>query len=128
MNEIRNAPTWEIAPGPERTHHRVDGTWVRCRAEIQCVATGETRWIDTEEILDDGDSCPTTYNWEEGNFSCDCNRHLFFTNWDESVDDHECSEDAYAVNLYNALTGERYYSEFHSSVTNAMAKQKLENE
>lgn len=33
--------------------------------------------------------------WTEGNYSCDCNRHLFFTDWDGT--DCECGEDKYTA-------------------------------
>ncbi len=36
--------------------------------------TGEERKIHHDEDWDDG----SNYLWTEGNYSCDCNRHLFF--------------------------------------------------
>jgi len=32
--------------------------------------------------------------WTEGNYSCDCNKHLFFSN---SEEDFECGHDAYSI-------------------------------
>ncbi len=45
------------------------------------VATGETRihvdpWHDMYEYEPGGQF--RSFMWEEGNYSCDCNRHLFF--------------------------------------------------
>lgn len=33
--------------------------------------------------------------WTEGNYSCDCTRHLFFTDWDGT--DCECGGDKYTA-------------------------------
>lgn len=52
------------------------------------------------------------YQWTDGNFSCDCNRHIFFEGeYDEYV---SCGEDKYAIQLYNADTGELLVDEFES--------------
>lgn len=38
--------------------------------------------------------------WEHGNYACDCNRHLFFTDFkDES--DFTCSHNLYKVNIFD---------------------------
>jgi len=52
--------------------------------------------------------------WEEGNFSCDCNREIFFNDFlgVESDDDIECSEGRYLVRVVDADTGEMLYTEF----------------
>lgn len=34
------------------------------------------------------------YIWAEGNFSCDCNRHMFFT---DTTEDYDCGECAYSI-------------------------------
>jgi hypothetical protein len=41
--------------------------------------------------------------WSEGNYSCDCNRHIFFTNRDEM--EHPCGEDKYTVVDVTTLDG-----------------------
>lgn len=58
-----------------------------------------------------GDDAPSTYNWEDGNYSCDGNRASFFG--DRGLnDDHVCSEGKYSVNLENPVTGKIFYREF----------------
>lgn len=50
----------------------------------QKLVSVDTDWHDSAEFL-----------WTEGNYSCDCNRHLFFTDWDGT---HcECGEDKYTA-------------------------------
>lgn len=54
--------------------------------------------------------------WEEGNFCCNCNRHLFFL-WavgeDEPEDDDgfPCGDSAYSVRITD-MTGTELYSDF----------------
>jgi hypothetical protein len=76
--------------------------------------TGEIVAYDEHSIwfYDDGD--PDPFMFEEGNYSCDCNRGLFHDRakglepgWDE----HDCSHDKYDVDLYNADTLELVYRE-----------------
>lgn len=52
--------------------------------------------------------------WSEGNFSCDCNRELFFCralNMNEP-EEIECGDSRYAVRISNDVTGEVLYDEF----------------
>jgi hypothetical protein len=60
-------------------------------------------------VYDDKDEWHGDYIWDEGNYSCDCNRHLFFQ-WAAGVDtdvlddedplvDHPCSTDHYSVRI-----------------------------
>jgi hypothetical protein len=53
-------------------------------------ATGEERWIENKGPWSE-------YLWTEGNFGCDCNRHLFFerSGSQETDEDVECGESAY---------------------------------
>ncbi len=56
-------------------------------------ATGEVRIVKDEYWH--GDS-----QWEEGNYSCDCNRYLFFeraNGGNPSFDEFECSDGKYDV-------------------------------
>ena len=51
-------------------------TWVPVIAKITNRETGETREYKTELLTtDDYDG---TWQWDEGNYGCDCNRRLFF--------------------------------------------------
>lgn len=67
----------------------------------------------TGEIRKHVDSYPWTgdYMWADGNYSCDCNRHLFFEradgaepNWDDGI----CGDEAFAVRIEDDAGGELY--------------------
>lgn len=84
--------------------------------EIRQNATGliqtgvESTWTHTEYISQE----VVEFMWEEGNYSCDCNRYLFFyraigEEFDE--DDIVCGHEQYDVNLYTS-EGEQFYTEF----------------
>lgn len=55
------------------------------------------------------------YIWSEGNFACDCNRHLFFVragNGDEDEgDDNACTSELYAAKITDPTTGETLYQD-----------------
>ena len=95
-----------------------NSTWVKCIAEIRKNDTGEIVEYETDEILEKGDEHPSVFNWEENNYSCDCNRSLFFKEAknikvsDEEFDSLECSNGKYSVNLKNKKDGKFYYREF----------------
>ena len=59
-------------------------------------ATGETR-VYTDDTP--GAALGCEYMWTEGNFSCDCNRHIFFERavGNTPDDDRPCGETAYTV-------------------------------
>lgn len=93
--------------------------WVRCVAHIRNNKTGEVRKYETDELLVDGAVHPDTHVWEEGNYSCDCNREIFFgraNGVDVGVEvDYNvksCTSGLYSVNLENPVNGEVYYREF----------------
>ena len=76
-------------------------------------ATGEVRESPhTIDVTDDG--MPNSYIWEDGNWSCDCNRATFFGI--ESIDDEHqhfpCGSTAFSVNLRRDDTGEMFYREY----------------
>ena len=84
-------------------------------AHIRNNSTGEVRKFYTEEYVWDrgGLFYGSIYMWEEGNYSCDCNReHFFGYANDEEFQEAECSEGKYSVNLEHVPTGEIYYKEF----------------
>ena len=98
-------------------NHQLDGRiWVECVAEIRNNETGEIREFDTHEILEIGNEHPSVFNWEENNYSCDCNRRLFFKRvMNEVTDDdfdEECSDGKFSVNLRNKKDDKVYYREF----------------
>jgi predicted dehydrogenase len=90
-------------------------TLVKIIALIRKNKTGEIReykdelywgnWYQDEE--------PSTYIWEDGNYSCDCNRYLFFQRVkNENEDNEECGDELYSVNLKNPKNEEIFYKEY----------------
>lgn len=77
-----------------------------CRVFIRRNADGETRRTDeiTEWLGD--------YMWADGNFSCDCNRSLFFdragSGPEPSLDEVQCGNDAYSVRITDDAGGVVY--------------------
>lgn len=52
--------------------------------------------------------------WSEGNFSCDCNRHLFFeraSGRDPAPGSDTCGDGAYRVTITDPDTGRVWYDE-----------------
>ena len=91
-------------------------TWVKIVALIRKNETSEIReykdevWWDCNEPYDD---YPNDFMWSEGNYSCDCNRYLFFQRAKgENEDNDECGDDKYSVNLKNPKNGEIFYREY----------------
>lgn len=63
-------------------------------------------------FYDDGE--PNPFMYQEGNYSCDCNRGLFHgraKGLKPGWNDHNCGGDKYSVDLYNADTLELVYRE-----------------
>lgn len=96
---------------------------VECVAVIRNNETNEIREYEIHELLENGNVAPSVFNWEENNYSCDCNRHLFFkrANDEETPQDFdmECTNGKYSVNLKNKKDDKVYYREFddiHTSV------------
>ena len=105
----------------KETHQIKNSIWVECIAEIRKNDTGEIREYETHEILTIGDEHPSVFNWEESNYSCDCNRLLFFNrardeekdeDWDVECTDVECTDGKFSVNLKNKKDGKVYYREY----------------
>lgn len=98
-------------------NHELEGAmWVKCIAEIRKNDTGEIREYETDKILKIGSEHPNIFNWEENNFSCDCNRLLFFKSAgneeDEEDWDVDCTHGKFSVNLKNKKDGKVYYREY----------------
>jgi predicted dehydrogenase len=90
-------------------------TFVEIIALIRKNKTGEIReykdelywgnWYRSEE--------PSTFIWEDGNYSCDCNRYLFFQRVkNENEDNKKCGDELYSVNLKNPKNNEIFYKEY----------------
>lgn len=73
--------------------------------------TGEIR-IYNDKIYFDDINLPNVYLWEYGNYSCDCNRRLFFARVNDEEEDWEsgCGDTEYSVNIF--LDNDCIYSEF----------------
>lgn len=92
--------------------------WVAQRVEIQRVADGEVRVEEDHHGLLNEDGSLASFIWSDGNYSCDCNRYLFFC-WaadEEEMDfeDIQCSDGLYRVNIYNPVDGVCHYREFEA--------------
>lgn len=72
-------------------------------------ATGEERTYRHDMRWEaEGDQ----YMWSEGNYSCDCNRYLFFQRaHDEDEEDFECGDTAYTVVKIVTDDGAQVYAE-----------------
>lgn len=71
--------------------------------------TGEICFIDDEAIEQDGKI--STWAYEEGNYSCDCNRHILFTC--DTVLDYPCGYSKYAIQVCAIKTGDILYDELN---------------
>ena len=101
----------------EDSHQIDNGVLVECIAEIKNNETGEIREYETHEVLEIGKENPSIFNWKEDDFSCDCNRRIFFkrVNKEEITEDDwniECSDGKFSVNLKNKKDGKLYYCEY----------------
>jgi len=88
---------------------------VECYAKIKNNLTNEIRIYKTKEcFFYEEDELPSVFNWQENNYSCDCNRHIFWlrANNEYNDEDFECSEGKFSVNLYNSKNDKCYYKEF----------------
>lgn len=73
--------------------------------------TGESVVYEHDGCFEDG--VFRKFIWEEGNYSCDCNRALFFfraKNMDDP-EDRQCGEELYSVKIIRKSTGEVLYDE-----------------
>jgi hypothetical protein len=95
-------------------HDRDD--WVSINVHIRKQSDGVVRVYKTDGLLDDDGEHLSTYIWEEGNFSCDCNRYLFYqravdADEDDNAPDGFCGEDKYRIWIVNPATGNIVYDE-----------------
>jgi hypothetical protein len=100
----------------EKTFRNIRYDVVDVIAMLRDNATGEVVEYSTEEWMESGEETPSVFNWEMNNYSCDCNRRIFFRDVKgvecPNREDIPCSDGLFSVNLKNALTGEIYYKEF----------------
>lgn len=94
---------------------RNNSLWTDVKIEIKNNESGEVRESIQQEIIGE-DGQPSIYIWEDGNFSCDCNRALFFGEFmnDENVPDVDCGDVKYSVRISHPESGEVIYNEFNA--------------
>lgn len=102
--------TWKIfhhAP----PHHKFD--WVEISVHLRRVSDGLERVYKTDGVLMDDKTNLSTWIWEEGNYSCDCNRYLFFQRAGKEGEEEEveCTDGKYIVWIVNPLDGNVVYDE-----------------
>lgn len=64
------------------------------------------------------DDCPSAFIWEDGNYSCDCNREAFFEReLGRDFDDEAlcCTDGRFSVSLANKMGGRVFYDEMGGS-------------
>lgn len=107
---ILGGSEWQIVkhPPPHDT-----STWVKIVAHIRNNKTGEIRVYKTEGIWDDEYNEVSTYIWKDGNYSCDCNRKIFwgYAGNEDLWDDSPCGDGGFSVKLENPQTGDIFHSE-----------------
>ena len=109
ISKVLKMNRWEEIPGVGMHNN---AHLVKVVAHIRKNSTGEIRRCETEEVLEHNADKPTVFNWKENNYSCDCNRELFFERAvGKEIDDDTCSHGRFSVNLENPITGEFYEGE-----------------
>jgi hypothetical protein len=81
-------------------------------ARIKQVSTGEVRTYETD-FLEGSTDYEIVFQWEENNYSCDCNRAMFFNNYAEPDRKYPCGETEYKVRVFS--NGRLLYEEFTES-------------
>lgn len=88
-------------------------TWFLADVHLFKVETGERRVYRSEEIEWDGEW--SHWIWEDGNYSCDCNRELFFVSAGGGEAEScsvPCSDGKYVVEkIVRRFDGEILYEE-----------------
>ena len=87
---------------------------VKVIAMIRKNTTGEIREYRTEVwLFDDEEGVPDSYMWSEGNYSCDCNRGLFFARAGREEENWHlpCGNELYSVNL-KTMDRKIFYKEY----------------
>ena len=61
-----------------------------------------TRSDGSQSVFEDNYTGDSFFIWKEGNYSCDCNRHLFFERGlGREPDDAACGEGEYSVEIFD---------------------------
>lgn len=119
MNEQEIRQKWKVLEKPDQKKPGFMGRHlvVEILVEILNNQSGIIHNFTFEAHMEEGETHPSPFNWKENNFSCDCNRHLFFyraigEELEEKEEDDECTEWKYSVKLINPVDGKAYYNEF----------------
>lgn len=110
-DEPKEHSKWRLVQTKEKLAD--NGVWIELIAHIRKNETGEIRKHTTEAFLASGASTPSIFIWQTGNYACDCNREIFFS--DDDSQEAKCSDGRFSVNLENPVTGEIIYREFEDS-------------
>ena len=88
--------------------------WVKESVHIKHIPSGEIRIFNTTAIISKDDPKWLPWMWEEGNWSCDCNRSSFFSQaaGEDEYEEAECGDELYRANVFNPKTGECLYREY----------------
>lgn len=116
MEDDIDMSKWRTAQMP-KPWPGFDGREVDITVRIRKVDTSETREWAWTALIAHGEDEPSVYYWLYGNFSCDCNRAIFFDDAgpvgrSTPLMDYDCGEGGYLVELVNPVDGGVFYSEF----------------
>lgn len=83
------------------------------RVTIRNNATGESRSYHDDSKWCEGADGDSAYLWADGNYSCDCNRALFFARaaGEDDPEDTPCGESLFTVTGIHLDDGRLVYSE-----------------
>ncbi|HEX9812083.1 MAG TPA: hypothetical protein VGA88_08365 [Burkholderiales bacterium] len=76
--------------------------------------TSEERWVNYDMPWDGG----SVFLWTEGNYGCDCNRHLFFERAfgrEPDDDEHVCGDEKYTAVCAELPDGKRHELDAHNA-------------
>ena len=101
---------------PHRQAPGADFQWTMFHVKIRRNSDGAIVEFDDDCMTID-ERGPNVFNWEENNYSCDCNRKLFFHRALGEELEHEeipCGFGEYSVELSNPYSGRVIYTEMEA--------------
>lgn len=90
----------------------IDTLWCDTIVQIRNNNTDEIVELNCKSCYDEDTCSPSTNIWEDGVFSCDCNRRDMFY---ENNTDETCGDGEYSVNVLHPETRYVVYREFGSA-------------
>lgn len=120
MNEQEIRKNWKVIENSDQERPGYafrDYLAIEVIVEILHNQSGIIHQYIFSEMMQVGENHPSIFNWKENNYSCDCNRHLFFHRAigqepEDDDEDDECTDYKYSVRLINPVDGKAYYDEF----------------